>query len=137
MLLLTAVPFALCADAVLFNVTPKCLYTYRVNPEQSNPDVELPPYTYGYPTNFIAYANTSAPFDEVATFDDVSDVALDDVLVLVDEEVSCAFVWLVVVVPVLGVEEPLDVCEVVVDNKLSNSVIIERVDGSKEIIFVC
>ena len=60
----TEVPLLYCAAAVLFKLTPKCLYTYCVNPEQSNPLVDVPPYTYFVPKNCCAYETTELP-DEV------------------------------------------------------------------------
>ena len=45
---------------------PKWLKTAIVNPEQSAPPVRLaPPYTYGLPTNCVAYDAIWAPSEEV------------------------------------------------------------------------
>ena len=78
---------------------PKFLYTYDVNPEQSNPvDGDVPPYLYFTPINCFAYATTLLPVVDVAVPDEVSEldgvvpqfdvVPLLDVVVL-DDVVLC------------------------------------------------
>ena len=58
----TATPFFIWSLDDLFKLIPKCLYTYIVNPEQSNPVVgEAPPATYLQPRYCLAYSTTSAP----------------------------------------------------------------------------
>ena len=75
--LVTDFPLLYCAAAVLFKLTPKCLYTYCVNPEQSNPLGLVPPYTYLHPKNCFAYDTTEFPDCDV----DVDSVTVFDVFV--------------------------------------------------------
>ena len=61
-LLDTATPSFICPLDDLLSDTPKFLYTYDVNPEQSNPvDGDEPPATYLYPKYFFANSTTSFP----------------------------------------------------------------------------
>ena len=46
------------------------MYTYCVNPEQSNPLVVVPPYTYLHPKNCFAYDTTELPVCEAVLFVD-------------------------------------------------------------------
>ena len=63
----TATPFFIWPFDDLFKLIPKCLYTYVVNPEQSNPvDGDEPPATYLYPKYFFANSTTSFPSELVA-----------------------------------------------------------------------
>ena len=58
----TATPFFIWSFDDLFNEIPKFLYTYVVNPEQSNPtDGDAPPDLYLYPKYFFAYSTTAVP----------------------------------------------------------------------------
>ena len=80
--LVTDFPLLYCAAAVLFKLTPKCLYTYCVNPEQSNPLGLVPPYTYLHPKNCFAYDTTELPDFELAV-----DSVIFVLLVVVDFDV--------------------------------------------------
>ena len=42
--------------------------TYWVNPEQSNPEVVVPPQTYGTPIYFLASATTLSPVVDATGF---------------------------------------------------------------------
>ena len=94
-LLDTATPSFICPLDDLLSDTPKFLYTYDVNPEQSNPvDGDVPPYVYFVPINCFAYATTFAPFVElvVVWFDVlVFVVCADCVFVVSDLVVSVLF----------------------------------------------
>ena len=58
----TATPFFIWSFEVLYSDIPKFLYTYDVNPEQSNPlDGDAPPDTYLYPKYCFAYSTTATP----------------------------------------------------------------------------
>ena len=54
------------------SVNNQSVHTDIVNPEQSVPFVKLdPPYTYGFPRNFLAYATTAdaPPLLELSPYD--------------------------------------------------------------------
>ena len=53
-LLLITFPSLLCELEVLLIEYPKCLYTYCVNPEQSNVFGPVAPYLYLHPKYFFA-----------------------------------------------------------------------------------
>lgn len=57
----TLVPALACENDVLGSDTPSCLYTYDVNPEQSNPLGVVPPHLYGVPRYCLAMPSTPEP----------------------------------------------------------------------------
>src|SRR5919201_1599577 len=54
----TGVPYPYCAAALCGSETPTCAKTYIVKPEQSKPEGEAPPQTYGVPRYCIAIPTT-------------------------------------------------------------------------------
>ena len=96
-----------CAAAVLFKFTPKCLYTYCVNPEQSNPLGDVPPYTYLHPKYCFAYDTTELADADAVVFDVVV-FAFDVLFVAVLSVVLVGFCSLVVS-PLLDVSFFVDV----------------------------
>src|SRR5690606_17660599 len=50
----TALPPWPCWYEIRGRLMPNCFITYCVKPEQSNPDGDVPPHTYGVPMNCCA-----------------------------------------------------------------------------------
>src|SRR3954453_13317053 len=57
----TGVPIPYCAAALCGSDTPSRQYTYMTSPEQSKPDGDAPPHTYGTPRYCSAIATAWPP----------------------------------------------------------------------------
>src|SRR5436853_5311066 len=83
----TGLPMPYWAYELCGSETPTCAYTYMTRPEQSKPDGEAPPQTYGVPRYRIAIPTTPPCVDggaEAAAEEEESLVDVAEVTALVN-----------------------------------------------------